>query len=64
MQWQLLLAATPVAESNVSSSPETSQAGGTQGNIWKRGNISAFESKCKKQQVHNGHFGESKMHHC
>ncbi|TMS14134.1 E3 ubiquitin-protein ligase RNF43 [Larimichthys crocea] len=38
------------AESSVSSSSETSQGGGTQGNIWKKGDISAFESKCKKQQ--------------
>ncbi|TKS83614.1 E3 ubiquitin-protein ligase RNF43 [Collichthys lucidus] len=40
-----------VAESSVSSSSETSQGGGTQGNIWKNGDISAFESKCKKQQA-------------
>ncbi|KAG8008247.1 E3 ubiquitin-protein ligase RNF43, partial [Nibea albiflora] len=52
MQWQLPLASFPsVAESSVSSSSETSQGGGTQGNIWKKGDISAFESKCKKQQA-------------
>lgn len=47
-----------VAQSNISSSSEMSQGGGgAQGNIWKKGNILGFESKCKKQQVHKGHFG-------
>lgn len=47
-----------VAQSNISSSSEMSQGGGgAQGNIWKKGDILGFETKCKKQQVHKGHFG-------
>lgn len=44
MQWQLPLAAFPsVAESNVSSSSETSQGGGTQGTSGKRGAGGVFQ---------------------
>lgn len=64
VQWQLPLSAfTLAAESNISSSSETSRGGVTQRNIWKKEDISAFESKCKKQQVHNGHFGWYEMRH-
>lgn len=59
------MASSPsVAESNVSDEPETNHGGGTQGNIWKKGDISAFQGKCKKQQVHNGHFGRYEMRQC
>lgn len=30
----------------------------------EKGEISAFQSQCIKQQVHNGHFGRSEMRQC
>lgn len=58
-QQQLTLA--PVSSEAASSGFSTSEAswgGGTQGNIWKKGDFLAFQSQCETQQVHNGHVGQ------